>query len=420
MKTQPIRDIAGNQRGNILVIACLLVFATFIIGGAVAMMSATDLRISGNQEMGTEAQFVAEAGLTEAIHRLSLTYPTEVTVGGQQINASIQDMPPIDPDYRAYIMLTAPSADPDIQGSVMTAGTLQDLSGDYLDYSRASGTDEAITIEHKWDDLDGDGVRETGEIVLYDPLQVPPENYTKGNPVEVITVTGRSGTGRRILQAEVTRVRLKFKTVGALYTDKAVGVSGSSVFCGYNHNINTPEGTVLNACYGNHESSDHLAGIATTGDAVNQQEANKTDGQPVTNTDPANIWYTLPEALGITAAECNDLLAEADHTSIEDLIDGVTYIQGDAKINAQVVGHGLLYVTGDATINGGFTYWGMIYVEGDCKIVGTPWILGTVLVKGTSDFQFNAGNCGILYSEEAIQQYVGGLMPMITLAWRDL
>jgi formylmethanofuran dehydrogenase subunit C len=98
----------------------------------------------------------------------------------------------------------------------------------------------------------------------------------------------------------------------------------------------------------------------------------------------------------------------------------VTYIQGDAKINAQVVGHGLLYVTGDAVINGGFQYWGMIYVEGDCKIVGTPWILGTVLVKGSADFQFSAGNCGILYSEEAIQQYVGGLMPMITLAWRDL
>jgi hypothetical protein len=420
MKTQPVLDTVRNERGNILVIACLLVFATFVIGAAVAMMSGTDLKISGNQEMGTESQFVAEAGLSETIHRLALPYPTEVTIGGNQVNASIQDMLPYDPNYKAYIMMTAAGANPDIVGSTMTAGTLQDLNGDFLDYSEPNGTNDVITVEHKWDDLDSDGTREDGELVLYDPNQVPPENFKKGNPIEIITVTGRSGTGRRILQAEVTRTRLKFKTNGALYTDKAITVSGSSVFCGYNHNINTPVGTVLNACYGNHEVEDHLAGVATTGDLVEQKGANKTDGQPVTNTDVENVWYTLPEALGITQAECDQLLAEADHTSIEDLIDGVTYIKGDATINAQVVGHGLLYVTGDVTINGGFTYYGMIYIEGDCKIVGTPWILGTVLVKGSADFQFSAGNCGILYSEEAIQQYVGGLMPIITLAWRDL
>ena len=106
MKTQHILDTVGNERGNVLVIACLLVFATFVIGGTVAMMSSTDLKISGNQEMGTEAQFVAEAGLTEAIHRLSLPYPTNVVIGGLPVNVSIQDAPPIDPAYKAYIMLT--------------------------------------------------------------------------------------------------------------------------------------------------------------------------------------------------------------------------------------------------------------------------------------------------------------------------
>lgn len=420
MKTQPILDTVGNERGNILVIACLLVFATFVIGGTVAMMSSTDLKISGNQEMGTEAQFVAEAGLTEAIHRLSLPYPTNVPIGGQDVNISLQDMPPIDPNYRAYIMMTAPGVNPDIQGSVMTAGTLQDLAGDFLDYSNPDGTEDVVTIEHKWDDKNGDGVRDANEIVLYDPLQVPPENFKKGNAVEIITVTGRSGTGRRVLQAEVTRLRLMFKTKGALYLDKAVTVSGSSAFCGYNHSINTTPGTVLNACYGDHESDDHMSGVATTGDVIDQQGSNDTDGVPAFDDSPDNLWFGLAEALGITQADCAQLLADADHTSIEDLIDGITYIQGDATINADVKGHGLLYVTGDATINGGFEYWGMIYVEGDCKIVGTPWILGTVLVKGSADFQFSSGNCGILYSEEAIQQYVGGLMPMITLAWRDL
>ena len=234
-------------------------------------------------------------------------------------------------------------------------------------------------------------------------------------------MTGHSGTSRRGVQAEVTRLRVQFKTLGALYTDKAVKVSGSSVFCGWNHDLATPVGTSLNACYAYHEAGGHLSGIATTGDVVTKQGANKTDGSPTpTNTSNTNLWYTLPEVLGLTVSDTNELLASADNTAISNLIDGVTYIQGNASINAQVVGHGLLYVTGNCTINGGFKYWGMIYVEGDCKITGTPWILGTVLVKGTSDFNFNSGNCGILFSEEAIQQYLSAFMPMTTLAWRNL
>lgn len=420
MKTQHVLDTVNNERGNILVIALLLVFATCIIGGAVAMMSTTDLKISGNQELGTEAQFVAEAGLAEAMHRLSLPYPTDATIGGKQVNISIADAPPIDPDYKAYIQLTAPGANPTFAGNTMTAGTLQDLGGDFLHYSEAAGTDGVLTVEHKWTDTNGNGTRDAGEIVLYDPNKTPPENFATGNPIDVITVTGESGTAKRTVQAEVTHMRLKFKTNGALYTDKAATVSGSSVFCGYNHNINMPAGTVLNACYAYHLTSGHLAGVSTTGDVVDEKGANKTDGQPATNTDATNLWYTLPEALGITQAECNDVLANADHTSIVDQLDGITYVQGDAKVNAQVVGHGLLYVTGDLIINGGFQYWGMIYVEGDCKITGTPWIMGTVMVKGSADFEFSSGNCGIEYSEDAIQQFVGGLMPMQVLAWRQM
>lgn len=204
MNTKPIVDSVRNERGNVLVIALLLVFATMIIGGAVAMMSSTDTKISGNQEMGTEAQFAAEAGIAEAVHRLAVPYPTIETVGGKQVNISIQDMPPYDPDYKAYITMTAAEDNPVIAGSTMTAGTLQDLNSDFLDYSKPDGTDEVVTVEHKWDDLNADGVRDANEIVLYDPLQVPPENFTKGNPIDVVTVTGHKGTGRRIIQTEVT------------------------------------------------------------------------------------------------------------------------------------------------------------------------------------------------------------------------
>jgi hypothetical protein len=410
-----------NERGNVLVIALLLVFATFIIGSMLAMMSGTDLKIAGNQELGTEAQFAAEAGLAEAVHRISVPNPTNAVVGGSTINISLaDDVKPYDPAYKAYITMSS-AGNPTKTGSIFTAGTLQDLSGDPIAYSHPSGTNEVITIEHKWDDLDGDGVREVGEIVLYDPAQVPPENFTKGNPVDVITVTGRKAASRKTVQVEVTRLRLLAKTLGALYTDKAVEVKGTSDFCGWNHDINTPVGTTPNACFAYHLGDGHLSGVTTTGDTVTKKGSADIEGSPnPTNTDPANPWYTLAEVLGLTQGDVNEILANADHTSVVKNLDGVTYLQGNHTANATTIGHGLLYCTGDLSINGGFKYWGLIYVEGDCKITGTPWIEGTVIVKGTSDFNFNAGNAGLLYSEDAISQYVGLLMPMVTIAWRDL
>lgn len=421
MTTQAFTTAVRNERGNALIMAILLVFAASAIGAMVALMSATDLKISGNQERGTEALFVAEAGMSEAIHRLGTPYPTNAVVNGQTINISIADEKPIDPDYKAYIRMTAPAANPSFSGNTLSAGTLQDLNGDVLQYSRDSGTDDVITVEHKWDDLDGDNTREAGEIVLYDQSRIPPENFETGNPVDIITVTGRKGTTQRVIQAEVTRLRLVAKTLGAMYTDKALTVSGNSHFCGYNHDPSIPAGTVQNACFAYHESEGHLAGVTTTGDVVTIKGSTDVDGSPTnTDTNPANPWYTLAEVLGLSNEETQEVLDNADHNSIVNPLDGVTYIQGNATINSTIVGHGLLYVTGDVTVNGGFKYWGLIYVEGDAKITGTPWIVGSVIVRQNADFNLSAGNCGVFYSEEVISQWVGSVMPMVTLSWRDL
>ena len=422
MTIQGFSTAVRNERGNALVMAILLVFAASAIGAMVALMSATDLKISGNQERGTEALFVAEAGMSEAIHRLGAPYPTDAVVNGQTVNISIADEKPIDADYKAYIRMTTPAANPTFQGNTLSAGTLQNLSGSgVLEYSRDSGTDDVITVEHKWEDLDADGTREAGEIVLYDQSRIPPENFATGNPVDIITVTGRRGGTERVIQAEVTRLKLVAKTLGAMYTDKALTVSGNSHFCGWNHDIDMPAGTVQNACFAYHEAEGHLAGVTTTGDVVDEKGSTDVDGSPTAkDTNPANPWYTLAEVLGLSNEETQEVLDNADHNSIVNPLDGVTYITGNATLNSTLVGHGLLYVTGNVNINGGFKYWGLIYIEGDCKVTGTPWIEGSVIVKQTADFNFNAGNCGIFYSEEAISQWVGSVMPMVTLSWRDM
>jgi hypothetical protein len=411
----------GGENGNILVVTLLILFAISVIGATMGMISSMDLKIAGNQRSSTRALPVAEAGLNEAIHRLSLPNPTSATISGWTGNVAIGDSEPYNPNWTARIYLTRPGAAPSGGANVYTTGTIQDPSQPYLNYSAASGTDRVLTIQHKWRDRDGDNVRDANEILRYDPLQIPPENYTSGFPVEVITVDGRAANAERVIQAEVTKRTMLTRTLGALYCDKAVKLTGNCDFCGYNHAMTMPVGTRPNACAAYHLGSAHLPGVTTTGDNVQTQGSAYAGGNPVpidkSNTNP---WYSLADVLGITQSEVNEMLSRADHTAIANPLNGITYINGDANITSNLVGSGLIYVTGDLHAAGSFTYKGLIYVEGDVHFTGTPWLLGSMIVKGTSDFNFSSGNAGVVYSKDALSAYLSQAMPCIVLSWREM
>ena len=416
--------INGNlkaESGNVLVVTLLVLFAISVIGATLAMVSSMDLKISGNQRTTTQSLFIAEAGLNEAIHRISLPNPTNVAVAGWTGNVAISDSEPYDPHWKTYIYLTSPGTAPAAGGSIVSTGTLQDPNNSYLEYSQRTGTNDVLTIEHKWDDRDGDGSKDVNEVVRYDPLMIPPENFSSGFPVEVITVAGHSADGERVIQAEVTKRMMVARTLGALYVDKAVKLTGNCAFCGHNHDLNTPPGTRPNGCVAWHLSSANLPGVTSTGDVVKTQGSADIlgDPQPIDD-DAGNPFYTLAEVLGLTNAETASILARADNTSIVAPLDGITYIQGDASINSSLVGEGLLYVTGDLKASGSFIYTGLIYVEGDVSFTGTPWVLGSMIVRGTSDFNFSAGNAGVLYSKDAITNVLSGIMPCIVLSWREM
>lgn len=420
MNSRIIDNLKGES-GNVLIITILIMFAISVIGATLAMVSSMDLKISGNQRRTTQSLFVAEAGMNEAIHRLSLIDPTVVTISGWSGNAAIGDSEPYNPNWMARIYLTKPASAPPGNANMYSTGTLQDPSQPYLDYSEATGTDGVLTIEHKWRDLDSDGSRDPNEIVRYDPMQIPPENLSSGFPVEIITVTGRAGDGRRMIQAEVTKRTLIVRTLGALYCDKAIKLKGNCDLCGYNHDLSVPPGTKPNACNAFHLGSGHLAGVTTTGDSVQVKGSANVAGNPhpIDNA-AANPFYSLSEVLGVTDAELTRLLGQANNTSITNPLNGITYINGDATINSNLVGEGLIYVTGDLSGSGDFQYKGLIYVEGDLKLTGGPWILGSVIVRGKSDWNLSAGNGAVLYSNEAIMHALSGAMPCIVLCWREL
>lgn len=417
-----MRAALKSERGSVLVVTLLIIFAVGVMGATLAMMSSMDLKISGNQRQTTQALDVAEAGLNEAIHRLSLSNPSNVTVGGWTGNAAIGDALPYDPNWETRLYLTSPGSAPSGSGSIVTTGTIQDPTQTYLEYSRVKGTDQVLTVRHKWRDRNGDTIKDPNEIVRYDPEQIPPENFASGFPVEIVTVTGRFGQADRAIEAEVTKRTVYARTMAALYIDKAISIGGNPGICGHNHSINTPPGTRPFVCWGWHEPTGHLPGVATTGDEIDVQGAAvDLAGDPVpADSSSSNPFYDIHELLGLSLPEFNQMLANADNTSFVNPLDGITYLKGDAKLNSNCIGKGLVYCTGDLVINGTLEFKGLIYVEGDVRVVGNCWVLGSVVVRGESDFSSSAGNAGVVYSAEAISQYIGQFMPMIVLSWREL
>jgi hypothetical protein len=415
------RPLLARQDGAALAISIILLLTVAAMALVATTLSSTDFVVAGNDRQFQASLDVAEAGLAEAMHRLSLTPGTMVTANGVTFDASIRDpSDPPDPNWRARIFLTAPNAAPAGGASDFHTGTIQ--SGDPLLYSDASDATKALTIQHRLFDFNGDG---TSEVVLYDPSRIPAENPVSGQPVERITVRGQNGLASRMIQVDAIRFPLTINALAALSTDGEVDLRGNVTVCGHDHRIDTPEGTQLPNCSPNWDEPDgHLNAVMTTGDTVGTQGSVDLLGSPTaTNTDPTNPFLSLAQTLGVSQADLQDILDSADHYAIDaDPLDGITVIDGDVQITGQQEGTGLLYVRGNLRIGGGFAWRGLVYVEGTLENHGNTWILGGVVVRGDGalSVDFGSGTPTILYSRDMLTQALLGSMDYIVLNWKEI
>ena len=141
------------------------------------------------------------------------------------------------------------------------------------------------------------------------------------------------------------------------------------------------------------------------------------------DTASTNPFLTLAETLGLTEAELAEVLSHADYSSANDAayLSGVTYINGNATGGEKFqnsAGDGLLYVKGNLDCAGTFSWKGLVYVEGDFTITGNPWILGAIVVKGTSTYAFSGGTPDILFSRDAVYLFVSRGLGYTVLAWK--
>lgn len=430
--------LLANEQGNILIVTLLILFGVSLIGSTLATMSSMDLKISANRHAHTQAFYVAEAGLNEAIHRLALPDPTNVRVGGWTGNVAIGDSEPYDPDWEVRIYLTDPGSAPDAGLAVSTTGTLQDPDTPYLQYSAASGPDNVLTVRHKWVDRDDDGIREADEIVRWDPDRIPSENFTSGNPIDVITVTGSKGKARRTIRAEVTpRVdgqnngRRAVKTEAALYGNGVLNIQQNQGICGYNHRVDMPFGTSTRTCFEFHTGSRDVAGIAGTGKGNLQLGSNNTmAGFPAPADNTPKTWLEPWEVLGVSKDDFDDIIADADHTSVESTMNGVSYFSGDCVIDRPVTGSGLLFAESRIDIHNDFEWRGLIYAGGELTVMSDEClIIGAVVGRDAINWYAGEGQQGVLYSEQVVSRITKASMrgrkrvsggAVTVLSWREL
>jgi PilX N-terminal len=278
--------IYRNEKGMVLPLGLMFLAIIAILGTTAVIITTTDLKIGTNYRTSEQAFHAAEAGINEALYRLSLFDDggTNASPSGSMINingltnnnAAIN----IDPNcllsnsadddgdtvvdeidelnynggsdsdnrnWKTKIMLaTSESGFTDTYETIYTT-TIQP-SANWLEYSSSTADGTELTVEYKQDtnDMDGDG--DTSEIVFYDGNDERASDATypynvdglggqdaSGQPVVVITSTGRSAGSERTIQVEATYQPVDIQAESAVMVNMNPDLGAAILISGLNH-----------------------------------------------------------------------------------------------------------------------------------------------------------------------------------------
>ena len=406
----PIRSgVPSGERGVALIMAMLVLLMLSIMAIVLMMNVTANRQVAGLDMRGTQALTVAEAGISEALSRLRNGDITLSTANPKSV---------------AEVFLANAGSIP-VVGTDTTAMETRQPAGSWLQYSTPGKGPDVLTVQFKTNNA-------RTQIYYYDSTLPNPINTVTGLPIYQIMCTGRQGTSRRRVVAEVIQKPYTAAAKSALTGNQDIRFIGNAVVCGYNHSADTPTSSgengrlFANSCMPYEGLGGDLPGSWTTGNTANGGAATQA-GVPFANVSGGVGFYPGPwSMLGMSQTDFMSWIGPPSASTAT--ANGILYLDNDGAVQNQsgsfafhgATGEGLLYVDGDLTLNSSFVYRGLIYVEGDLKMNGQAWILGGLVVRGRSEIRQNGG-ATILYSGDAISRALaryGG--QFVTLSWREV
>jgi Tfp pilus assembly protein PilX len=404
-----------DERGIALVISMLILLVMTLLGLVLMAGASLNRGLAGNDQRMRQALNVAEAGVGEA----------EARIAKQEVLMNIAV-----PAAACQVFNTIPGSVPVVGADTTALATGQPV-GSYLNYTRPDRGPDVLTIGWK---------RNTANQVLkYDGTRNPAIQTATGIPIYTITSTGKQGTARRTIVAEVIQKPYIVLAKGAFTADQAIDNLGNANICGWNHfastNINDGnkgQGVMPGGpdyCIDNEVGGGNgVPGVWTSGPLNTGGNIGNAGNPDTLGNQGHNNFYTGPwDCFGMSQAEFWQFVGAPKAPNAVTSYNGITYVDDNGVTRDQSCqlgpngadGEGFLYVDGDLKLNSNFSYKGFIFVEGDITVNGNAWILGGLVCRGKGHIKL-AGTLTVLYSSDAITQMLTKYgSQFVTLSWRE-
>ena len=405
-----------GQKGNALIVALLVLFVLSTIALAFVSATKTERQISGNNLRESQALYVAEAGFSEALARMS-SKSSPSYVGETGSNPT--------PGWGRYIILANGGSAGDPECNLTASDSLDndgdgsiDESGEAYPEVVSSQANLAQPIQYPWVKLRYKVVNVGGvnRVVLFgdddnNPTTRPVQNVVSGVPVLIVTSNGRQSNATKTIEIEAVKLP-GLPVPGSVYTEGTLECKGTAFHID-GHDYDPIADSIIT-------SSQPVPGVVATGGAgaVSCNTPNGWDNIEGAGAPPsvAGATYDLDLAgYRNSYASMTDLVYNGSQSNPSTSGWGsasdykIVYVKGgDLHLSGQNSGGGVLLIDGDLKVSGQFTWYGLIICMGNIEFTGGGsgiHVYGCVMTQGSISASGSvSGQADLFYSSQTISK----------------
>jgi len=405
-----------GQKGSALIVALLVLFVLSTIALAFVSATKTERQISGNNLRESQALYVAEAGFSEALARMS-SKSSPSYVGETGSNPT--------PGWGRYIILANGGSAGDPECNLTASDSLDndgdgsiDESGEAYPEVVSSQANLAQPIQYPWVKLRYKVVNVGGvnRVVLFgdddnNPTTRPVQNVVSGVPVLIVTSNGRQSNATKTIEIEAVKLP-GLPVPGSVYTEGTLECQGTAFHID-GHDYDPIADSIIT-------SSQPVPGVVATGGAgaVSCNTPNGWDNIEGAGAPPsvAGATYDLDLAgYRNSYASMTDLVYNGSQSNPSTSGWGsasdykIVYVKGgDLHLSGQNSGGGVLLIDGDLKVSGQFTWYGLIICMGNIEFTGGGsgiHVYGCVMTQGSISASGSvSGQADLFYSSQTISK----------------